>query len=301
MHGSFLQGLRDAAILAIANDAMLRAAELAALDVSDFDAKVDSSGRLSVRKSKTDHEGQGAVRYLLAPSTVRHVQAWIDAAGLLRSGSLFCPIRRGGHCTKERLSTRSIRNIIARRAADAGVEGHRHIPSAHRGDPSMGVEICFRASDIAQQHIEDIRGARSDSELSTSRIIRAALQSFAERELERIIARPSYRQSLEHTGGHGRDGGLTKPAAVVATNAEDFRAVLLRRFLGAEEVGRRWVKILSRDLHREVGDYPGPKPRMSLCCQVMEDEMRQGDVVVTRPSIGYGARFTIRYQIPRPI
>ena len=165
----------------------------------------------------------------------------------------------------------------------------------------MGVEICFRASDIDLQHIEDIRVARSDSELSTSQIIRAALQSFAERELERIIVRTSHRQSLEHTGGHGRDGGLTKAAAVVATNADDFRAGLLRSFLGAEEAGRRWVKIISRDLHREVGGYPGPKPRMSLCCQVMEGEMRQGDVVITRPPSGYGARFTIRYRIPRPI
>ena len=59
-----LAGLRDAAILAVASDALLRVSEVAALDVEDLTGEPDGSGRLTVRRSKTDQEGGGAVQYL---------------------------------------------------------------------------------------------------------------------------------------------------------------------------------------------------------------------------------------------
>ena len=36
---------------------------------------------------------------------------------------MFRSVRRGGHVTAERISARSVRTIIAKRAADAGIEG----------------------------------------------------------------------------------------------------------------------------------------------------------------------------------
>ena len=53
-------GLRDAALLAVASDGLLRVSEIAALDVGDVQAEADGSGRLLVGESKTDQEGQGA-------------------------------------------------------------------------------------------------------------------------------------------------------------------------------------------------------------------------------------------------
>ena len=299
MHGNFLQDLRNTAIVAIVRDAGLRTSEVTVLDVVDLDVETDGSGRLSVRKSKTGQEDRGAVQSL-APSTIRRVQAWLDAAGL-RSGPLFCSLRRNGHCTQERLSARSIRNIITEHAADAGVEDRPHVRSDRRGDQLTGVQICFHALDIDLQHIEDIRAARNRPELSASQIIRAALQSFAEREVDRMVVRRNSQESLEQTESHVQDDGLATVAAVeIGRVAGYFRVALSRRFQMAAEAGRRSLEIMARDLHREVGGYPGSKHQMPLCCEIMEAEMRKGDVVVTRPRVGYGARFVIRYQIPRP-
>lgn len=116
-----LTGLRDAAILSVASDAMLRVSEVAALDVNDIERAEDGTGRLTIRSSKTDQEGTGVVVFLGAP-TVRRVLAWTEAAGL-RHGALFRRVRRGDVLGPGRLSARAIRTLIARRAADAGVEG----------------------------------------------------------------------------------------------------------------------------------------------------------------------------------
>ena len=119
--GGELAGLRDAAILAIASDALLRVSEVSALDVEDLAIEQDGSGRLTIRQSKTDQEGAGAVQYVGTP-TVRRVRAWLDAAGH-STGPLFRRVRRGGFTVATRLNVRSIRWIVAKRAAAAGIEG----------------------------------------------------------------------------------------------------------------------------------------------------------------------------------
>lgn len=116
-----LTGLRDAAILSVASDAMLRVSEVAALDVTDIERAEDGTGRLTIRASKTDQEGTGVVAFLGAP-TMRRVSAWVEAAEL-RQGALFRRVRRGDVLGPGRLSARAIRTLIARRAADAGFAG----------------------------------------------------------------------------------------------------------------------------------------------------------------------------------
>ena len=116
-----LAGLRDAAIVALMSDAMLRVSEVAALDCADLGTETDGSGRLTIRYSKTDQKGAGAVQFIGSP-TVRRVQVWLDAAGH-RAGPMFRRVQRGAVVGNERMADRSLRRIIARRAADAGVEG----------------------------------------------------------------------------------------------------------------------------------------------------------------------------------
>ena len=116
-----LAGLRDAAIVALMSDAMLRVSEVAALDCADLATETDGSGRLTIRYSKTDQKGEGAVQFIGSP-TVRRVQVWLDAAGH-RAGPMFRRVRRGAVVGNERIADRSLRRIIVRRAADAGVEG----------------------------------------------------------------------------------------------------------------------------------------------------------------------------------
>ncbi len=113
-----LAGLRDAAIVAVASDALLRVSEISALDVGDVD--LDEKTAL-VRRSKTDQEGGGAAQFLGGP-TVARVRAWLLAAALAE-GPLFRAVHRSGRVSAGRLTERSVRRIIIRRAREAGVEG----------------------------------------------------------------------------------------------------------------------------------------------------------------------------------
>lgn len=114
-----LAGLRDAAVLAVMSDAMLRISEAAALDVEDIEAEAPMT--LTIRRSKTDQAGEGVV-LPLRRGTVKRVRKWMEAAGIT-AGALFRRIHRGGHVQAGRLTPPSIRQIIRRRAADAGVRG----------------------------------------------------------------------------------------------------------------------------------------------------------------------------------
>ena len=112
-----LRGLRDAAIVAVASDALLRVSEIAALDVSDVNLEAQT---VLIRRSKTDQAGKGVVQFLGQP-TVARVRAWLLAAGLTE-GALFRAVA-SGHGKDGRLSDRTIRRVITQWSRAAGVEG----------------------------------------------------------------------------------------------------------------------------------------------------------------------------------
>ena len=89
-----LAGLRDAAILALMSDCLLRVSEATAIEVDHLALEADGTGRLTIEHSKTDQEGAGAVLFVGAP-TVSRLRAWMTAAGI-ESGPLFRRVRRGG-------------------------------------------------------------------------------------------------------------------------------------------------------------------------------------------------------------
>jgi 5-methylcytosine-specific restriction protein A len=63
--------------------------------------------------------------------------------------------------------------------------------------------------------------------------------------------------------------------------------------------GRSFEDVVSGDLHRTVGGYPGSSHRMPACCAVMTRAMRPGDRIIAQPPSGKGATLTIRYRLPR--
>ena len=69
------RGLADIALCGVMRDALLRREETAALTWADIVREDDGSGRLTIRRSKTDPEADGAVQYL-GPPTMR------DLAGI---------------------------------------------------------------------------------------------------------------------------------------------------------------------------------------------------------------------------
>lgn len=108
--GHSVAGLRDAALVAVMSDALLRVSELAALRVSDLTFEADGSARVMVRRSKTDQEAEGSSLYL-GPRTASYCRDWLSRVGI-RHGPLFRRVRRGGHAgtdqTAKPLSPRAL-------------------------------------------------------------------------------------------------------------------------------------------------------------------------------------------------
>ena len=111
-----LAGLRDAAMIRLMSDCLLRISEVVAVDVEDIKGKT-----LAVGSSKTDPEGRGENLYIC--DQTRRVLRRYRKMGDISGGALFRRIRRGDHIHNERLTAHSARRIIKKRAADAGVDG----------------------------------------------------------------------------------------------------------------------------------------------------------------------------------
>ena len=111
-----LAGLRDAAMIRLMSDCLLRISEVVAVNVEDFDKKT-----LIVRQSKTDQEGAETALYVTA-DTRCVVKRYLKKAEIAE-GAVFRRIRRGGHVGVERLTDFSARRIIQKRAGAAGVDG----------------------------------------------------------------------------------------------------------------------------------------------------------------------------------
>ena len=65
------RGNVDVALISLMRDAMLRVSEAAALTWADIVTEHDGTGRLLIRRSKSDQEGAGAVVYISAPTMAR--------------------------------------------------------------------------------------------------------------------------------------------------------------------------------------------------------------------------------------
>lgn len=115
-------GDRDAAIIAVMSDGLLRVSEVAALDVEDIDF---ASNTFRIRQSKTDQFGVGAQQYIGNPP-LEHVRVWMEKAKV-ESGPLFRAINNTHHrVMKRRISPDTIpaiRRIIKKRAKAAGIDG----------------------------------------------------------------------------------------------------------------------------------------------------------------------------------
>lgn len=81
---------------------------------------------------------------------------------------------------------------------------------------------------------------------------------------------------------------------------DDFRRKLGECLKRAEASGMAEITIRAGDLHKALGDYPGPNHRMPACCSAMYQAMDIGDEIVKAPPKGRGPNLYIRYRLPRP-
>lgn len=110
--------LRNRALLSVAYDTLCRRSELVALTVDDLTEAEDGTGTVTLRRSKTDQEGAGMVRYL-APDTMQHVKAWIESAGIT-DGPLFRSVRKGGN-VGDKMDGKDVARVLKRMAKAAGL------------------------------------------------------------------------------------------------------------------------------------------------------------------------------------
>ena len=114
------RGLRDAAIIAVMADGLLRVSEAVALDAEDIRrARIGSA--VTIRASKTDQEGAGSVVFL-TPDMAAHAHAWLRHARI-KKGPAFRPVSADGKTVARRLSASAIRRAIRTRAEEAGIDG----------------------------------------------------------------------------------------------------------------------------------------------------------------------------------
>ncbi len=109
-----LAGARDAAILACLYVGGLRRAELAALDVGDYDPDPPT---LKVRHGK----GNKARLVPLEPSGAIALDAWLRVRGQV-PGRLFLPVNHGGRIQGQGLTAQAIYNVLTKRAGQAKTE-----------------------------------------------------------------------------------------------------------------------------------------------------------------------------------
>ena len=111
-----LAGLRDAAMIRLMSDCLLRISEVVAVNIGDL-----KETTLTVRTSKTDQEGAGETLYVC--DATRNVLTQYRERASITRGALFRHIRRGDHIQSNRLNPHSARRIIQKRAHATGVEG----------------------------------------------------------------------------------------------------------------------------------------------------------------------------------
>ena len=105
------RAIRDAVLLSIMRDGLLRRGEAAALRWADLTVEADGSGRLTISRSKTDQTGEGAVLWI-SPPAIEALQRWQAVTTVV--DSMFD------------LTDRSVGRVVTRRAEAVGLQASGH-------------------------------------------------------------------------------------------------------------------------------------------------------------------------------
>ena len=109
-------GLRDAAMISLMSDCLLRISEAVAVNVKD----VKPEGLLLHRDEGEQEKAEDTL--YICDSTRQLIKRYRRRAGI-ESGALFRRIRYHKHVTEDRLGVKGARGAIQRRAREAGIEG----------------------------------------------------------------------------------------------------------------------------------------------------------------------------------
>ena len=111
-----LSGLRDAALIRLMSDALLRISEAIAVDVEHLDGNT-----LFIPQSKTDIEGKGELLFI-GDTTQNAIENYLRKAEI-SEGAVFRRVRWYHHIGEGRITDQGARKAIQTRAKDAGIDG----------------------------------------------------------------------------------------------------------------------------------------------------------------------------------
>ena len=122
-----LTGLRDAAIISVASDALLRVGEVSKIQVEDIVFLEDGSAVLTIPYSKTDQEGKDCPSMYLGAPTAFRLKAWLEASKI-KGGPVFRRIwvgckKAANTLGKQPMNPFSIRRVFQERCRAAGIKG----------------------------------------------------------------------------------------------------------------------------------------------------------------------------------
>ena len=120
-----LKGLRDAAILRVMSDGLLRVSELVGLEIRDIEFSEDGSATISVRHSKSDQEAEGSTLYVGEP-TAHLVSEWLQVLRErfgIRAGRVFRSVRKGEASVGESISVKAVQLIVKQAVDEAHLPG----------------------------------------------------------------------------------------------------------------------------------------------------------------------------------
>jgi integrase len=145
--GDDLAGVRDRALFLLGFAAALRRSELVRLDVEHV-ASTETGLKLRIERSKTDGAGEGA-EIAIPPGRsadscpVAALRTWLDLAEI-KAGPLFRKVNRGQTVASTRLSPDAVRQILLKRAAQAGLKGSWAEPVSPHGLRAGFVTTAYR-------------------------------------------------------------------------------------------------------------------------------------------------------------
>jgi site-specific recombinase XerD len=118
-----LKGLRDRALLLLGFAGAFRRSELVALNIVDLEETEDGF-KITIRRSKTDQEGHGQTIAIVrggASCPVKAVKKWLKAANI-SEGPLFRPVAKGGRPGAQRLTSKSVCDLVKAYAVGLGLK-----------------------------------------------------------------------------------------------------------------------------------------------------------------------------------
>lgn len=168
--GEGITALRDRALLLIGFAGAFRRSELVALDVADIEVVAEGL-RVTIRRGKTDQEGQGATIAIVPGAVacpVAAYRAWLDASGI-KEGAVFRSIRKGGK-VQERLTGKSVAVIVKQRAAWIGLDAKAYAGHSLRAGfltsaAKRGASVFKMMDTSRHRSVETLRGYVRDAEL----------------------------------------------------------------------------------------------------------------------------------------